>query len=279
LHSYYWIPAFAGMTAVSWRHCQGSLRNKTRLYTAAMHNRTDSLVPSLFDAVTRDGFAFATADVMQPLLQTSGELSDWEAFTASWNRLGPDPYLAATGRQRRRRHATFVANAHGSVELAPHQPHYQALQYNQLQGNIERWFEPIDPAIANGQSMRTILAFCNGFFSSLASTVANWQVEVHQFRIEASSDSAGEPTPEGSHRDGVDFVLVLLIDRHNIASGTTTIHTPDGKPLGDFTLTHPFDAALIHDPRVFHGVTPVTPMVPGEPAHRDVLVATFRAKP
>jgi len=103
-------------------------------------------------------------------------------------------------------------------------------------------------------------------------------MEVHQFRIEASIDAAGEPTPEGSHRDGVDFVLVLLIDRHNIASGTTTIHTPDGQPLGDFTLRHPFDAALIHDPRVFHGVTAVTPLVPTEPAHRDVLVVTFRAK-
>jgi hypothetical protein len=243
-----------------------------------MQNRTDSSVPSLFDALSRDGFAFVTADIMQPLLQASGDLSDWNAFTTSWNHLGPDPYLAATGRQRRRRHATYIVKAHASIELAPHQPHYQALQYNRLQGNIERWFEPIDPAIANGQSLNAILAFCNDFFSSLAPTVPNWHVEVHQFRIEASSDAAGEPTPEGSHRDGVDFVLVLLIDRHNIASGTTTIHTPDGKALGDFTLTHPFDAALIHDPRVFHGVTPVTPLIPDEPAHRDVLVVTFRAK-
>jgi len=244
-----------------------------------MQSPIPSLVPALIDALKHDGFSFVTADVMQPLLQASGGLSGWDAFTASWNHLGPDPYLAATGRQRRRRHATYVAKAHGNIELAPHQPHYQALQYNRLQGNIERWFEPVEPAIANGQSLHTILAFCNDFFSSLAPTVANWHVEVHQFRIEANADAAGEPTPEGSHRDGVDFVLVLLIDRHNIASGTTTIHTPDGKPLGDFTLTHPFDAALIHDPRVFHGVTPVTPLVPGEPAHRDVLVATFRAKP
>lgn len=243
-----------------------------------MQTRIDSPVLALLDAVRRDGFSFVTADVMQPLLQASGELADWNTFTASWNLLGPDPYLAATGRQRRRRHATYVARAHGAVALAPHQPHYQSLQYNRLQGDIERWFEPVDPAIANGPSLRTILAFCNGFFSSLAPDTATWHVEVHQFRIEASATAAGEPTPEGSHRDGVDFVLVLLIDRHNIASGTTTIHTPDGKALGDFTLTHPFDAALIHDPRVFHGVTPVTPLVPGAPAHRDVLVVTFRAQ-
>jgi hypothetical protein len=241
-----------------------------------LHNPS---APALLDAMQRDGFSFVTADVMQPLLQSTGELSDWTAFADSWNQLGPDPYLAAKGRFRRRRHATFTASAHGAVELAAHQPHYQSLQYNALQGDIERWFEPIEPAIAHGASLRTILAFCHGFFGSLAPSVSHWHVEVHQFRIEASIDTAGEPTPEGSHRDGVDFVLVLLVDRHNIASGTTTIHTPDGKLLGDFTLTHPFDAALIHDPRVFHGVTPVMPLVAGEPAHRDVLVVTFRAKP
>jgi hypothetical protein len=127
-----------------------------------------------------------------------------------------------------------------------------------------------------GESLGTILAFCNEFFGSLAPAVPQWHVEVHQFRIEACTGTSGEPTPEGSHRDGVDFVLVLLIDRHNIASGTTTIHSQDGQPLGEFTLTRPLDAALIHDPRVFHGVTPVTPLDPDEPARRDVLVVTFR---
>lgn len=248
------------------------------LYNPLMQNRIASPVSALLDALTRDGFSFVTADVMRPLLQSSGELSDWDAFTESWNHLGPDPYLAATGRLRRRRHATYAAAPHDGVELLPHQPHYQSLQYNRLQGDIERWFDPIDASAANGASLRTILAFCNDFFSLLTPAVAQWHVEVHQFRIEASANAAGEPTPEGSHRDGVDFVLVLLIDRHNIASGTTTIHSPDGQPLGDFTLTRPFDAALIHDPRVFHGVTPVTPLVPDEPAHRDVLVVTFRAK-
>ncbi|RUL71094.1 2OG-Fe dioxygenase family protein [Dyella choica] len=238
----------------------------------------DSPVCAPLDAVKRDGYSFVTAEVMHPLLRASGDLSDWNAFAASWNQLGPDPYLAATGRQRRRRHATYTATPNDGVELAPHQPHYQSLLYNRLQGDIERWFEPVDSAMANGKSLRTILAFCNDFFSSLAPATPSWHVEVHQFRIEASSTSAGEPTPEGSHRDGVDFVLVLLIDRCNIASGTTTIHSPDGKPLGHFTLTHPFDAALIHDPRVFHGVTPVTPITPDEPAHRDVLVVTFRAR-
>jgi hypothetical protein len=30
------------------------------------------------------------------------------------------------------------------------------------------------------------------------------------------------------------------------------------------------------DNRVYHGVTPVTPLDPARPGHRDVLVVTFR---
>jgi len=204
-------------------------------------------------------------------------LSDWPAFAASWNDLASDSYLAASGRRRRRRHATFAVDADGATQRRPHQPHYQSLQYNPLQGDIQRWFEPIEPAIADGASLRRILDFCGECFGALAPTTRHWHVEVHQFRIEARVGEAGEPTPEGVHRDGVDYVLVLLIDRANIESGTTTIHAHDGSLLGSFTLTHALDAALVDDARVFHGVTAVTPLDPDQPAHRDVLVVTFKA--
>ena len=114
------------------------------------------------------------------------------------------------------------------------------------------------------------------FYTQLAPETVRWHIEVHQFRIEAKVDEAGEPTPEGVHRDGVDYVLVLLVDRQNIASGTTTIHDANGTLLGSFTLTDALDAALVDDARVFHGVTPVTPLDPRPPAHRDVLVVTLR---
>jgi hypothetical protein len=74
----------------------------------------------------------------------------------------------------------------------------------------------------------------------------------------------------------VDFVLVLLVNRENIARGVTTIHALDGRALGHFTLTHPFDSALVDDTRVAHGVTPVEPIDATRPAHRDVLVVTFK---
>jgi len=231
----------------------------------------------LLEDVRLHGFAFAPGGDMRPLLSSFGELADWAAFAQSWNRLEPDPYLAAKGRFRRRRHATFSASAIEGVVRAPHQAHYQSLQYNALQGDIQRWFEPIEADIGSGATMQAILRFCHAFFGELAPGVSRWHVETHQFRIEATADAAGEPTPEGSHRDGVDYVLVLLVNRQNIASGTTTIHSPDGRLLGDFTLSAPLDAALIYDHNVFHGVTPVRPLHVDQPAFRDVLVVTFKA--
>ena len=227
--------------------------------------------------VAASGFAFVQADTMHALLAAHGATEDWPAFAQSWNHLGPDPYLATKGRFRRRRHAVFRASANGVITQQPHQPHFQTLQYNALQGDIQRWFDPVEPAVAGSHTLQTILRFCHDFFGRQAPAVNDWHVEMHQFRIEASATAAGEPTPEGSHRDGVDYVLVLLVDRQNIASGTTTIHSPDGQLLGDFTLAHPLEAALIDDHRVYHGVTPVKPLDGEKPAFRDVLVVTFKA--
>lgn len=230
-------------------------------------------------ALGDEGFCFVAGTAIRALLEQHHPLDDWAQFAASWSALGPDTYLATRGRQRRRRYAAFSASFDGPIEQAPHQPHFQSLQHNALQGDIERWFEPVAPAIVECNSLRAILAFSRDFFAAAAPAVRGWQIELHQFRIEAHAGQAGEPTPEGVHRDGVDYVLVLLIDRANIAQGTTTIHTADGSELGHFTLTAPLDAALVDDTRVFHGVTAVTALDPAMPAHRDVLVVTFRALP
>ena len=222
------------------------------------------------------GYVFVAAEAMHQGLISTGPLTDWGEFAASWDALDLDTYMADGGRYRRRRHAVFAATADGGICRQPHQAHYQTLDYNKLNGGIARWFSPITEAVGDGASLTTIVRFCHRLFGGLAPAVRAWHVEVHQFRIEARPGEAGQPTPEGLHRDGVDYVLVLLIGRQNIASGTTTIHDLEKRLLGSFTLTHPFDAALVDDARVYHGVTPVEPLDPMLPAHRDVLVVTFR---
>jgi hypothetical protein len=224
-------------------------------------------------AVARDGFAFAARAVMSPLL---GPLPDWEAFAASWNDLPRDGHLPDGHRYRRRRYSTLSARAgEGTFTLEAHQPHYQGRQYNQLVGGIERWFEPFRPEILASRSFASIMAFVLRFFGKLRPGI-DWHIECHQFRIEARPEAVGLPTPEGVHRDGVDCVLVLMVNRVNIESGTTTVHGLDDAPLGSFTLVEPLDAAWVDDTRVKHGVTAVRPLDPRQPAYRDVLVVTLR---
>lgn len=242
-------------------------------------NFTEMSIKSLNETITGDGHVFVGAARMRPLLEAHGSLDDWPAFAQSWEQLPIDGYMADGGRYRRRRHATYVVDVEGAILRQPPQPHYQSRDYNPLHGGIERWFEPVQTELAYGASMHAILQLCRQLFCSLAPAVHRWHVEVHQFRIEALQDVPGNPTPEGMHRDGVDYVLVLLIHRRNVASGVTSIHAPDGRNLGEFTLTESCDASLLDDTRVFHGVTPVQPIDPAQPAYRDVLVVTFRAEP
>ncbi|HEY4042291.1 MAG TPA: 2OG-Fe dioxygenase family protein [Rhodopila sp.] len=228
----------------------------------------------LTEQLRADGYRFVRAADMRALLEEIGTLSDWAAFAASWDDLGPDTYMADGGRYRKRRHAVFAVSASGIVRQ-PAQPHYQSRDYNTLNGGIERWFEPVSDRAGSGATLTTVLTFCRTLFGKISPAHA-WHVEVHQFRIEARRGEAGRPTPEGMHRDGVDYVLVLLVNRTNIVSGVTSVHDLSGRTLGEFTLTQPFDAALVDDARVMHGVTPVEPLDPGLPGYRDVLVVTFR---
>jgi hypothetical protein len=239
--------------------------------------KSSCLLSFVAGAVGRDGYAFVHAPEMRVLLEARG-LSDWDGFAASWDDLGVDTYMADGGRYRRRRFACFRATRE-AIARKPHQPHYQSRDYNPLNGGIERWFEPVTEASGSHPAMRAILTTCHTLFDRLTSPETRppaWHVEIHQFRIEARSGQIGKPTPEGMHRDGVDWVLVLLVDRVNIASGETTIGDLAKSPLGSFTLSAPLDAAVTDDNRVFHGVTPVTPLDPARPGHRDVLVVTFR---
>jgi len=229
--------------------------------------------------VTEDAFVFARGENIRPLLSPEGSEAedDWATFAASWNALVLDRHLPEGHRYRYRRYATLSARAgETAFNVEPHQAHYQDREYNELVGGVERWFEPIEEKVLESASFDRIMEFCLELFGQIDPEL-DWHIEVHQFRIEARADSAGLPTPEGVHRDGVDYVLVLLIARNNIESGTTTVHDLDGKPLGSFTLTDPFDAALVDDTRVKHGVTPVRPIDPAKPAYRDVLVVTLRA--
>ncbi len=221
-----------------------------------------------------NGFVFLPGDDVAVRMSTKGRAA-WADFAASWDDLGEDLYMADGGRYRRRRHAVFDV---GERPLRmPAQPHYQSRDYNPLNGGVERWFDPVTDAAGDNAALDDLVALSRTFIAMETGDMpGNLIMEMHQFRIEALADQSGQPTPEGMHRDGVDWVMVVMVNRDNVAEGETRLSGPDRKNIGAFTLTMPMDLVFLDDWRVFHGVTPVRPLNPERPGARDVLVLTFR---
>jgi len=200
------------------------------------------------------------------------ELAALDGLVDSWDRLEPDGYLKDGGRYRRRRHSCFVVGVE-EVQQAPHRAHWQSLDYNALHGGMQRWFEPVEPAVAAAPAWRHLLLGLGRCCSALKGE-RPWYVEAHQFRID-TTDGIGRPTPEGAHRDGVDLVAVLLVGRYGIKGGETRVFAADGPDGQRFTLEAPWSLLFLDDERVIHESTPIQPL--DGTGHRDTLVLTYRA--
>lgn len=208
------------------------------------------------------------------------ESAQLDALTPFWDRLAPDQHLRDGGRYRRRRHASVVVDGE-RVTPVPHRAHWQPVEYNALHGGIERWFEPVEPAMSALPAWNALLRAFGERASALRGRQP-WFVEAHPFRIDTTG-GIGRPTPEGAHRDGVDLVVVLLIARERIKGGETRVFDANGPAGVRFTLSEPWSALLLDDARVIHETTPIQPLpssspgAAGIPGHRDTLVLTYRS--
>ena len=228
-------------------------------------------VPAQLPTVLRQqGYAMLDAQGVCALAGCA--LPELLALCPSWDDLPADNYLKDGGHYRRRRHSCFVVEGE-EVTQAPHRAHWQPVEYNALHGGMQRWFEPVAPAVADAPAWRKLLRAI-GRASSALKGARPWYVEAHQFRID-TVEGIGRPTPEGAHRDGVDLVAVFLVAREGIKGGETRVFQADG-PAGErFTLTEPWSLLLLDDERVIHESTPIQPVAAG--GHRDTLVLTYRA--
>jgi hypothetical protein len=227
--------------------------------------------PDQLDALLRQqGYAVLSP---QGVCELAGcTLAQLQALLPSWNALPPDNYLKDGGRYRKRRHSCFVARE-DQLAQAPHRAHWQPVEYNALHGGMQRWFEPMDPAVVAQPAWTRLLQAMARTATALKGPQP-WYIEAHQFRIDTEG-GIGRPTPEGAHRDGVDLVAVFLLAREGIKGGETRVFQSDGPAGQRFTLTEPWSLLLLDDARVIHETTPIQP-VEGA-GHRDTLVLTMRA--
>ena len=206
------------------------------------------------------------------------DLADLAAWRPLWDHLPIDGFLKDGGRYRRRRHSCFVVEG-TQVRQTPHRAHWQPLEYNALHGGMQRLFEPMPSAMVQSPAWATLLAKLGQLCTQLKPDTQTWFVEAHQFRID-TTDGIGRPTPEGAHRDGVDFVFVLLVARHGVKGGESRVFEVDGPAGQRFTMSEPWTLLMLDDERVIHESTPIQPInTEGlEAGYRDTLVLTYRAR-
>jgi hypothetical protein len=224
----------------------------------------------LTHALRSSGYALLRPEDVAGLAGCS--IDQLNTLVPSWDRLELDNYLKDGGRYRRRRHSCFIDDG-ARLTQTPHRAHWQPVEYNALHGGMHRLFAPVeDGTVANPCWERLLRAL--GDVCSQVRGPRPWYVEAHQFRID-TADGIGRPTPEGAHRDGVDFVAVMLIGRQHIKGGETRVFEADGPNGQRFTMHEPWTLLLLDDAAVIHESTPIQPL--GEHGHRDTLVLTWRA--
>jgi hypothetical protein len=230
-------------------------------------------------SLSQDGLSLLQPGEFTSTLQLDSPnwAAGWSQLSASWDRLPPDAHLKDGGHYRQRRHACFVQQlSTDTLTQTPHRAHWQPTDYNALHGGFERWFDPVEPAVATAPAWTELIASLGRLFAQVR-PVAHWYIEAHQFRINTAG-GVGRPTPEGAHRDGVDFVVVLMVGRQHVKGGETRVFDAHGPHGVRFVMQNPLTALLLDDERVIHETTPILPQH-GDvtDGHRDTLVLTYRA--
>ena len=226
----------------------------------------------------RLGYALVHAPAMRVALEAVGSLADWPAFAASWNDLEVDqcldgqrplPPAALRGLRDRWGRDDRAAAASAALSCTRITTGCSAASSAGSRRSSR--------TSANPPSLLTILRFCDRLFRGLAPAVARMARRDAPVPDRGASGRARPPDAGGVHRDGVDFVA----DPPRQPREHRQRHDDGLRPRRHGARQLHADRsvstrALVDDNRVAHGVTPVAPLDAARPAHRDVLVVTFR---
>ncbi|AMO99451.1 biofilm formation and stress response factor family protein [Collimonas arenae] len=236
------------------------------------------LAPPIIDHLSSEVEARLFSVLSGRALQAACDVdpATWDEFAACWNNLPQDRYMGDNGSYRFRRYGAFeLDHAEGVLHQLPHGPYQQPGYINKLNGDVARHFEPLERHFVESPFLSGLLLSLAQVFDQVQGRGGRWNIRLHPYRIRASAHTPGNPTPEGLHRDGVDYIVTMMVRRHNVLGGETYITDVAGKLMCRYTLTDPMDLMLADDARTMHGVTKVLPLEPKREAFRDVLVIAY----
>lgn len=142
-------------------------------------------------------------------------------------------------------------NDNGIYRFIGNKGFYQSKDNNMLNGGTLRKFETIEASIINN----TFLDLLIKKNLSKIDSYAEWLVHIHQIRIICTENEAGNPTPEGIHRDGHQYVAQILIAKNGVCGGVSRIYDNNKALIFSKKLESPLDTILVNDKKSYHDVT------------------------
>ncbi|MGC0954304.1 2OG-Fe dioxygenase family protein [Pantoea agglomerans] len=202
--------------------------------------------------------------------------SDWQKFQNFFTNLELDNYMMDGGLYRKRRFGRFKWFSDGDrLEQQPQTAYTQPLYFNPLNGGIERHFAPLTDNIVNSPILKLLLRKLANAYGELEE-INTWKINTYFNRIISTQDFAGQPVPEGKHRDGVKFSCLFMANRSNVSGGSTTLtDILYQKHVFTGTLENPGEVLIFRDDTVIHDTSAIEVNRDAKEGYRDVLVIEF----
>ncbi|HFQ4907233.1 TPA: 2OG-Fe dioxygenase family protein [Vibrio vulnificus] len=178
-------------------------------------------------------------------------INDDEELLDSFNYLKKDQYAPHARRYRRFSQFKVYFKNKWIFELLPHRPLIQPKSINSASGGVLREFEPMqaDPSRVMGNIFERL-----GIDKSKI-----WHLDINQYRVYGGKEEHGISVPEGRHRDGHQYVQIIVFERKDILGSQLSVYktmSKDEIPIFSDTIM-PGEAIILNDERVFHDATPV----------------------
>jgi hypothetical protein len=179
---------------------------------------------------------------------------------------------------RKRKYGSYIYDSiKNELIKNEHSSFLQNEKVNKLFGGIERNFAAIDIHILENKFLQELIkADFSKFPEEDKELSKKWFVGVQMFRVEASKDFIGQPTPEGIHQDDHHFVVQHMIRKKNVTGGVSTIYTLEQEEIISLTLNDFLDSCYVKDEKVMHSVTGIECINENELAVRDMLILDFK---
>ena len=189
----------------------------------------------------------------------------------SFNQLPVDPYQISLKKPFRYRKFSKIKFKNHNVDTYLKGNFFQTKKINRYVGGKNRNYKNINNLVVE----EIISLFKKEFQNYLK--FKNYELGIHQIRILASNNIVGYPVPEGWHKDGFDYVVLLNINAKNIVGGISRIREKLNDNHDHYSvLLKSGEYIFLNDSKYFHYADPINVKDINTKGSRDIIVLTIQ---